>query len=190
MRKESRPSTSSLGERYPKLLFLLFSVVVAFILVAKRDFAPLQQILLSLGYLGTFFAGFLYAYSFTAILSTALFLLLAGEQNIFLAVLVAGIGAIIGDFLFFKLLRGSFSQELHRLSKEKFVVALGKPFHHFKRYALMVLAGIIISSPLPTEFGIAMFSSLKEMTTRRFLIITYLLHTFGIFVILLIGKAL
>lgn len=180
--------TLSLGERYPKLLFLLCSVLVAFYLVLNKDVAPLQRALFSVGYLGTFVAGFLYAYSFTAIPATAIFLLLAGEQNLFFAVLAASMGAIIGDFLFFKLMRNSFSEELHRLSREKVVVAIGRPFHHFKRYALMMLAGIIISSPLPTEFGIAMFSSLKGMTTRRFLIITYLLHTLGIFVILLIGK--
>ena len=87
-------------------------------------------------------------------------------------------------------MRGSFSEELHRLAREKVIVDISKRFHHFKRYVLMFLAGIIIASPLPTEVGVAMFSSLKEMTTKRFLIVAYLLHTAVIFIILLIGKAL
>ncbi|MBI4151479.1 hypothetical protein HY496_00785 [Candidatus Woesearchaeota archaeon] len=176
-----------MSEKYPKLLLLGFSLILAFVLVVERDFAPLQTILFSLGYVGTFIAGLLYAYSFTAILATALLLLLAREQNVIFAGLIAGMGAILGDFLFFKLMRGSFSQELHQLSKEKVIARLGKPFHRHKRHALIALAGIIISSPLPTEVGIALLSSLKEMTTKRFLAVVFLLHTFGIFVILLIG---
>ncbi|MBS3169962.1 hypothetical protein J4210_05760 [Candidatus Woesearchaeota archaeon] len=115
---------------------------------------------------------------------------MAPEQNILLAGLIAGSGAIIGDFIFFKLMRGSFSEELHRLAREKTVAALGKPFRRFKNPLLIALAGLVISSPLPTEIGVALFSSLKEMTTKRFLVIAYILHTAGIFVILLIGKVL
>ncbi len=180
----------SFGEKYPKLLFLLFSIVIAFVLLLEKDFAPFQAVLFSLGYVGTFAAGFLYAYSFTAIPAAAIFLLLAREQNILLAGLIAGIGAIMGDFLFFKLMRGSFSQELHRLSQEKTIAAICRPFQKFRRYVLLVLASFIISSPLPTEIGIVMLSSIKEMTTKRFLAVTYVLHTVGILIILLIGKTL
>lgn len=165
-------------------------MLLAFVLLLGKDFIPLQLTLFSLGYGGTLLAGFMYAYSFTALPAAAIFLLLAQKQNILLAGFIAGIGAIGGDFLFFKLMRGSFSRELQRLSKEKAVVALSRPFLKFRRYILMGLASIIISSPLPTELGIAMFSSLKEMTLKRFLIVTYALHTLGIFIILLIGKAL
>ncbi len=143
-----------------------------------------------MGYGGLFLAGFLYAYSFTAVPATAILLLFARHENLYLAGLVAGIGALVGDFIFFKLMRGSFSEELHRLAREKVIVDISKRFHHFKRYVLMFLASIIIASPLPTEVGVAMFSSLKEMTTKRFLIVAYLLHTAGIFIILLIGKTL
>ncbi len=177
-------------ERYPKLFILLFSYVIAFFLFFGQNFAPLHLFFSSLGYSGLFLAGFFYSYSFTALPATAILLLLARQQNLWLGGLLAGVGALFGDLIFFKLMRSSFSQELHRLAREKFVIDLSKRFHHFKRYALMILASILIMLPLPTELGVALFSSLKEMTTKRFLVVAYILHTLGIFIILLIGKTL
>lgn len=179
-----------LGEKYPRLGLLVFSYILAFLLLFGRDFAPLQSVLSSLGYTGMFVAGLLYAYSFTAMPATAIFLLLIPGQNLLVSVLAAGFGAVIGDFFLYKLMQGYFSVELHRLSREKFVVDISKRLHCFKKYALIALGGLLISSPLPTELGVAMFSSIKEMTMQRFLVAAYLLHTFGIFVILTIGKVI
>ena len=184
------PQKYSWREKYPKLVTLFLSFVLAFALFFGRNFVPLQTFFSSLGYSGTFLAGLLYSLSFTAVPAAAILLLLAHGRNVLFAGLLAGVGALVGDFLFFTLMRGSFSQELHRLARERVIIDIEKKFHHVKRYALMILAGLIIASPLPTEFGVALFSSLKEMTTKRFLILAYLLHTAGIFIILWIGKGI
>jgi len=52
---------------------------------------------------------------------------------------------------------------------------------------LMFIAGFLIASPLPTEIGVVLMASLKNILTKKFAVVAYLLHTTGIFVILLIG---
>lgn len=52
----------------------------------------------------------------------------------------------------------------------------------------MFIAGFLIASPLPTEIGVVLMASLKNILTKKFAVVAYLLHTTGIFVILLIGR--
>ena len=79
--------------KYPKLLLLVLSYGIAFVIFAEKSYAPLHDTLVFLGYFGTFLAGFLYAYAFTAAPAAAILLILAREQNLFLAGLTAGLGA-------------------------------------------------------------------------------------------------
>mgnify|MGYP006977944986 CR=1 FL=1 len=79
-----------------------------------------------LGYFGTFLAGFLYAYAFTAAPAAAILLILAREQNLFLAGLTAGLGALLGDLVIFHFIRHFFSGEVQKLSQEKIVKSVRK----------------------------------------------------------------
>jgi uncharacterized membrane protein YdjX (TVP38/TMEM64 family) len=95
------------------------SFIVAYLLFSYRSFAPLHNTLLLLGYFGTFLTGILYAYRFTAPPATAILLILAGDQNIVFAGLVAGLGALLSDLIIFLFIRHGFTDEIERLSKEK-----------------------------------------------------------------------
>jgi len=177
--------------KYPKFLLLSITIAIAYLLFSGKSYPPIHEFFLSLGYIGTFVTGVLFVYSFTAAPATAVFLILAKEQNILIAGLIGGIGALAGDMLLFRFIRHSFADEVEKLSKEYIIVKL-KHFapELFRKYLVPVIASIIIASPLPDEIGIAMLAAFKAISTKAFVLLSYVLNTVGIFVILAIGNSL
>ena len=179
--------------KYPKLVLLLFTFVIAGVLFyVGRYYAPFHELLISLRYGGTFLGGIFYAYGFTAAPATAVLLVLAKEQNIVFAVLIGGFGALLSDLLIFNIVRYSFADEIKKLEKERFVKYIEKKektiFGHYYNHVFPALAGFLIASPLPTEIGVTMMASIKNLSVTRFMVIAYLLHSLGIFVILIVGQ--
>ncbi len=101
--------------RYPKFLLLILTFVAAYLLLSGRGLLPFHNFLFSLGYLGTFLAGTFFVYGFTAAPATAILLILAKSQNIILAGLIAGFGALLGDLIIFKFVRTGITQNLQHL---------------------------------------------------------------------------
>ena len=175
--------------KYPKLLLLLITFVLAHIIFSGRNFQPLNDVLSSLGYFGTFLAGILFVYGFTAAPATAILLIIAKEQNIILAGLIAGLGALAGDLLIFRFIRHSFADETGELSKEKSLNYINNKIPKtLKKYSILTLAGFIIASPLPDEIGVSLLAVATTVSTKVFSVISYILNTAGIFVILLMGN--
>ncbi len=177
--------------KYPKLLVLLLTFALAYLLFSGRDFLPLDDYLMYLGYFGTFLAGMLFTYGFTAAPATAILLILAKEQNIVLAGLIGGFGALIGDLIIFRFVRDSFADEFKKLSKEKFVQNINnKAPNLLKKYFAPAIAGFIIASPLPDVLGVSLLAASKTISMKTFSVIAYLLNTAGIFVVLMIGSSI
>ena len=174
--------------KYPKFLLLIGTFILAYIIFTNKDISFINNALLKLGYFGTFIAGILYTYSFTAAPATAILLIIAEEGNIVLNSLIAGLGALLGDFIIFKSIRLSFSDEINKISKEKFFKKI-KISSKIKRYLIPVLSFIIIASPLPDEIGVSLLAIYKKISTSLFLIISYSLNTLGIFIILILGNS-
>ncbi|MDP3765912.1 MAG: hypothetical protein Q8R04_05350 [Nanoarchaeota archaeon] len=177
--------------KYPKFLLLFITYLIAYLLFYQRTYPPFHDFVISLGYGGTFIVGALFAYGFTSAPATAILLILAKEQNILLAGLIAGFGALVSDLIIFNFIRHSFADEIERLSKEKAVLYINhKTPNIFKKYLLPVVAGFIIASPLPDEIGVSLLAVSKNISMKIFSVISYMLNTAGIFVILMIGSAL
>lgn len=175
--------------KYPKLLLLLLTFAVAYLIFKERNFLPFHNFLLSMGYLGVFLAGIFFVYGFTAAPATAILLILAKEQSIILAGFIAGVGALMGDLVIFKFIRYSFADELEKLSKEKIITRLNHNAPNLlKKYFVPVLAGFIIASPLPDEIGVSLLAASRQISLELFSIISYVLNTAGIFVILIAGS--
>lgn len=175
--------------KYPKLFLLLFAFILAYIIFKERNFLPFRNLLSSIGYLGTFLSGMLFAYGFTAAPATAVLLILSKEQNIFLAGFVGGLGALISDLIIFRIIRYSFADELKKISKEKIVLYFNNKVPNLlKKYLIPVLACFIIASPLPDEIGVSLLAISKTISTKLFSFISYLLNTIGILIILIIGN--
>lgn len=177
--------------KYPKLLLLLLTFVAAYIFASNKDFEGLRNSLSGFGYVGTFIAGLFFSYGFTAAPATAALLVLAKWQNIFIASIIGGLGALLADTIIFRLIRHSFADEIAKLSGEKGITAVaGKIPKPVLKYILPALAGFIIASPLPDEIGVALFAASTNVSGKAFTIVSFLLNTIGIFVILYIGMSL
>ncbi len=181
----------SAWNKYPKLLLFLVTVIVVYFLFSGLLYEPLHNALLYLGYFGTFLAGLLYPYSFTSAAGTAMLLILAKDQSVLLAGIIASVGALISDLVIFFFVKYSFTDEVQRLSNEKIIQKLCKWIPcSLRRYLLLIFASVVIASPLPTEIGVVLMCSVKSMSAKRFAVIVYILHAIAISVILLIGNSI
>jgi hypothetical protein len=183
--------------KYPKLLLLILTFLVAYILFYGKTYPLFNKFIISTGYLGSFILGMFFVYGFTAAPATSILLILAKEQNIFLAALIAGFGALVGDLILFKFIRYSFSftDEIKGISHEKVYVYLSGKINNqmpslLKKYLAVIFAGFLIASPLPDEVGVSLLAFSNKISTKLFSILAYSLNTIGIFIILVIGKVI
>ena len=175
--------------QYPKLLVLLLCILLSYFLFRVDFFKQFAQTLNAHGYFSIFLGGFLFAYGFTAPFAVGFFVSLAPYVNIFPASLLAGFGALIADLIIFQFIKRSFQDEFDKLKLTWLVRAFQKLFNrHFqdrmKPYILWTIAGFLIASPLPDEFGVSLVSGFTNLDKKTFTVISYLLNTSGIFVIL------
>jgi uncharacterized membrane protein YdjX (TVP38/TMEM64 family) len=177
--------------KYPKLSLFIISVILVYFLFSGLAYKPLHDALVFMGYFGTFLAGLLYPYALTSAAGTGILLILAKEQNLLLAGVIAGIGALISDIILFLFVKHGFGDEVQKLSKETVVRTIIRRIPDSVRvYLLAIFAGLLIASPLPTEIGIMLMTSIKNMSVKKFVIIVYILHASAIFIILLIGNTI
>lgn len=176
---------------YPKIILLLAIYAITLILVGESVLSPYKEFLVSLGTLGSFLAGFFYAYEITALPATAVLLLVAKSENIFFAAIVGGLGALASDIIIFYFVRTEMLGEISKMAKTKLGQFIereeGLIFGRFKKYVLYCLGAVFVASPLPTEIGVSIFATMKSLTPRRFIALAGILHTIGIFTILWIG---
>ena len=176
--------------KYPKFMFLFLTFIAAYAVLYGESYSPLRNYIVSLGYIGAFFAGILYSYGFTAAFATSIFLILAKHHtNIYVMGLVGGFGSLFADLILFEFIRHSFKDEIDKLAKEKIIIYFYKGLPAIiKKSLLPILAGIVIASPLPDEVGVPLLASIKTFSVRAFSLISYTLNTAGIIFILYIGK--
>jgi hypothetical protein len=176
--------------KYPKLSLFIISVILVYIFFSGLASKPLHDALIFTGYFGTFLAGLLYPYALTSAAGTGILLIIAKEQNFLLAGVIAGIGALISDVFLFLFVTHSFSDEVQKISEETVVRSANRLIPNSIRvYLLATFAGLLIASPLPTEIGILLMTSIRSLSFKKFISIIYILHASAIFIILLIGNA-
>ncbi|HOZ80891.1 MAG TPA: hypothetical protein PK370_01570 [Candidatus Woesebacteria bacterium] len=180
-------------KRYPKLLLFFLSVLVSILVFCQaKNNLIFGNFLISLDHLGVFLGGVLYAYGFTAPIGTATLLTLAKTQNLYYAGLIGGLGALTSDIMIFLFVKHSFTDEVLKMKDERIVKSISNfnknIFGSFNRYLVSILASVMILSPLPTEVGVTLLSSQKEITIKLFVLIAFLLHTVGIFIVLWLGR--
>lgn len=170
--------------RYKNLAIFLVGIFIAFLL---SQYQPFQQFLLTLGtlgYIGAFFAGILFVLSFTMPIGSVILFLLAEKLSPLEIGLIAGSGAVIGDFAIFHFVKDNLFEELkplyHRFGGDHVSHVLHSKYFH---WTLPVLGAFIIASPFPDEVGVSLMG-ISKMKTYKFVIISFLLNVTGIFLII------
>ncbi|MBS3141361.1 hypothetical protein J4405_04425 [Candidatus Woesearchaeota archaeon] len=170
--------------KYPKLTVLLFTYLLAIAIFRERIYL---DFLYNLGYFGTFLAGIFYDYGLTSGIATAVLMIFGKGQNIFIAGIIGGLGALIGDFIIFKFLKYSFRDELVKLSK---TWIFKETKIYMPKFLMYTIACILVASPLPDEICMFFFASLFKIKDRYLVLIFFILNTLGIYAIMLIGRAI
>ena len=179
--------------KYPKLILLALSVVISCLIFKDENGFHFHAILIRLGYVGTFLSGVVFVYGFTTAPAIAMLLFQSSIQNFWAAGIIATAGVLVGNFLVFQLLKTSMENELEDLAKNKYFHWFVKKMeghvpHFIQAYILPAFAGFIAASPLPDEFAVALVSKSKDISLPIFSFFAFTFSTFGVFIILLIGK--
>lgn len=177
-----------LNFRYKKILLLFLSIIASYLIFSNLKVADYVSSLNSFGYLGVFIAGLFFAFGFTSPISAGFFITL-NPENIWLAGILGGLGALISDMIIFKFIRFSFMDEFQRLKKtsiiKKVSMLIDETFgHKIKIYIMYAFAGIFIASPLPDEAGVIMLAGLTKIKANILAIISFVLNTAGILILL------
>jgi len=170
--------------KYKNLTFLFISIIFAFFLSRYEPFHAFLLNLGSFGYIGAFLAGVLFVSTFTVATGAIIILVLAETLSPIEIGIIAGLGAVVGDFTIFRLIKDSLTQELESIYDHI------DGDHHFKKvlhskyfsWTLPVIGAVIIASPFPDEIGVSLMG-ISKMKTYQFLLISFVLNAIGIFLV-------
>jgi uncharacterized membrane protein YdjX (TVP38/TMEM64 family) len=170
--------------KYKNITLAFIGVGLAVLLSQFEWFHAFLIHLGSFGYMGAFFAGMLFVSTFTVATSALVLLTLAETLSPIEIGLIAGLGAVVGDIIIFHLIKDTLSHELEEIfrnfDKKKHLKHL---FHtKYFNWMLPVFGAIIIASPLPDELGVSLMG-LSKMNTLKFILLSYVLNSIGIFLI-------
>ncbi len=169
---------------YKNLTYLFLSLLFSFVIFHNQFFQNFIFHLGKLGYIGAFFAGMLYASTFTLATGIAVLILLAKNLSVVEICLIAALGAVVSDLMIFRLVR---NKGLADEVKHIFNHFGGVKFPHllhtkYFSWSLPVIGALIIILPIPDEFGVSLMG-ISQMTTGQFIIMSFLLNTIGIFLL-------
>lgn len=137
-----------------------------------------------LGLVGAFVAGIFFVSSFTVAIAGVGLFFMAETMNPITLSLVAGLGAVIGDYLIFRFVKDRVFEEL----KPLFLKIGGSSLHkilksrHF-HWLASILGAIVIASPFPDEIGIGLMG-LSKIKNWQFLLLTFVLNSIGIYILI------
>ena len=159
--------------------------ILALLLFNTPGFKEFIMRLGKLGYLGAFLAGLLFVSTFTIATGSVILITLSQTLPIPLVILVAGCGAVIGDFLIYKFVKDNIEEEIKPIYDELVNKSHIKKILHTKYFSwtLPVLGTLIIASPLPDELGVSLLG-ISQLRLVRFLAISLLSHTIGMSVLI------
>lgn len=170
--------------KYKNLTFVFLGVIIALVLSRIEAFHQFLLHLGNYGYIGAFIAGILFVSTFTVATGAIILLVLAEKLSPIEIGIIAGLGAVVGDFTIFRFIKDNLVGELENVynhvdNKHHFIKILHSKYFS---WTLPVIGAIIIASPFPDELGVSLMG-ISKMKTFQFLIVSFLLNAIGIFLV-------
>lgn len=162
----------------------IIAISVFVLLLDTAIVRALMQNIINLGYAGMLLSGVLFVSFFTAAPAVALLLAFSDSYNPFIVALIAGFGAMLGDFIILRFAEDEIGRELKPVAKKMKLIGFINLLHK-KQYKPITatIGAIIIASPLPDEAGIALLG-LSRISTMQLLLLTFALNAAGIFILI------
>lgn len=184
-------SNTSKKWRYRNTLLLAASVILLIIFADHAVTRGIMASIVELGYLGLFFAGVFIVSTFTIVPATLLLSEMSGVYGFWETIILATLGAVLGDFIIFRFIRDKVSDEIKEIfeiiGREKHLYNL---FHSpFLVWLTPVIGAAIIASPLPDEIGLSILGA-TNMSNRKFLMMVLVLDFIGVFLLVSLFKTL
>ncbi|MDO8658910.1 MAG: hypothetical protein Q7K55_09290, partial [Candidatus Levybacteria bacterium] len=133
--------------RYKSLSFLFLSIVFAFFLSLSESFHTFLLTIGNWGYIGAFLAGVLFVSTFTVATGAVILLVLAERLSPVEIGIIAGLGAVVGDFTIFRFVKDNLLEEItpfyNRLGGTHIAAVLHTKYFS---WTLPVIGAIIIAS--------------------------------------------
>lgn len=176
---------------YKNITYFCISIAISLFLLTNPSFKYILLHIGKAGYIGAFFAGMLFASTFTITIGGVILLFLAETLLPYEIGLLAGLGSVFADSIIFNLIR---SKSLVDEIKYFFQYFGGNNIKHlihskYFSWTLPVIGAILIASPLPDELGVGLMG-ISKLKTYQFLILSFVLNTTGIILFVSAGYIL
>lgn len=168
-------------------------LVVSLVLLIYLAQTPLLDMIIrkagELGYLGAFIVGIFFVSTFTVAPAAIILYHLADKLHPTEVALLAGLGAMIGDYIIFRFMKDKVFDELRplflRLQTPKAKIMFKSPYF---AWLLPLFGAFIIASPFPDEVGVGMLG-LSKIKQWQFFALAFILNAIGIFLVVGVARA-
>ena len=136
-----------------------------------------------------FLVGFFFSLTFTAAISTSVFITLSQTTtNPLLIAFLGGFGSVVANSIIYKFFKEELIDDIKFL-ESKYAKRIANKIFHSKLFIGLIpyISALLLVSPLPDEIGILILAGSNYRYTHFFLL-SFLLHTTGILIIVLLGK--
>lgn len=173
---------------YKNTTLLVLSLVALFFLAKTPEVDSLIKQAGTLGYIGAFIAGIFFVSTFTVAPAAVVLYHLAGSLQPLEIAFLAGLGAMVGDYLIYRFLKDKIFIELRPLflrhGKSYLRVLYRSPYFV---WMLPVFGAFIIASPFPDEIGVGILG-LSKIKRWQFFLLSLVLNASGIFLVVTVAK--
>ncbi len=160
----------------------MFVISVIFALWITR-FEEFHTFLLRLGdwgYIGAFFAGFLFVSTFTVATGFVILLVMAESLNVLELAFIASLGGVLGDLIIFRFVKDGLVKEIAPIYKSLGGNQVNRVLNtKYFSWSFPVIGAVIMASPFPDELGVSLLG-LTRLKTYQFMIISFGLNVIGI----------
>ncbi|MBI5126349.1 MAG: hypothetical protein HZA80_01120 [Candidatus Taylorbacteria bacterium] len=163
------------------VIIIVTGIILAFLVVRWPVFGATLQILQPFYPFAAFLAGIFFTSAFTLAPSAIVLAKIAETAPGLQIALWGGLGAMVGDMVIFLFIRDRFAVHLSKAFKRSQLVRVFiKTFHFgFMKWLSPVLGALIIASPLPDEFGLALMG-LSRVKLIVLMPIAFVMNVLGI----------
>jgi hypothetical protein len=176
--------------RYKNTFFLILSVLAFYYLAKTPQVDSLIKQVGSLGYVGAFVAGIFFTSTFTVAPAAVVLYHLADKLHPIEVAVLAGFGAMLGDYVLFRFMRDRIVVELrplfHKYGRPYTKVLFKSPYF---AWLLPIFGAFVIASPIPDEVGVSMLGASK-LKRWQFFLIALIANSIGVFLVVSAARAL
>lgn len=187
-----------LSLKHKNLITLVLGLLVGIFLYHHKPFHDFLTNLGGYGYISAFIAGILYDSTVTVATGVSMLLILGDNLNKWQIALIAGTGAVIGDFIVYKFVKNNVMEELKPVFEtvedgigRKRIRAVNHLLHtKYFHWTLPLIAAILIGSPFPNELAWGLMGTTTKLKNYQVVLLSFVVNFTGITLLLSASTAL